>query len=81
MKRIVHLRTYGLGILIFVLFSTYSLAQVGIGNVNPNTNALLEVGDGTDTKGIIFTKSCFKQQLMPLPPISTRTRYDCIQYR
>ena len=31
-------------------------AQVGIGNTNPNPNALLEIGDGTDSGGIILPR-------------------------
>ncbi len=49
-------KTQFLGLL-FILFISFSvIAQVGIGNTSPNTNSLLEVGDGTDTKGIILPR-------------------------
>ena len=41
-------------LLFFLCSSLY--AQVGIGTTNPNTDALLEVGDGTDTGGIILPR-------------------------
>jgi len=48
---------YTLRLSIILLFINTSLfAQVGIGNTSPNTNALLEVGDGTDTGGIILPR-------------------------
>jgi hypothetical protein len=41
-------------IIIFLCFTTYS--QVGIGNTNPDPDSLLEVGDGTDTQGILLPR-------------------------
>jgi hypothetical protein len=41
-------------IIIFLCFTTYS--QVGIGNTNPDPDSLLEVGDGTDTQGILIPR-------------------------
>jgi hypothetical protein len=43
-------------ILFFFLISFNSFAQVGIGNINPNNDALLEIGDGTDTGGVILPR-------------------------
>ncbi len=43
--------------LLFTLFLSFTtIAQVGIGNTNPDSDALLEVGDGTDTKGILLPR-------------------------
>ena len=41
----------------FVFFQGFStIAQVGIDNTNPNSDALLEIGDGTDTGGVILPR-------------------------
>jgi len=43
--------------LVFIFYQGYSsFAQVGIGNTSPNSDALLEVGDGTDTGGVILPR-------------------------
>ncbi len=39
-------------ILTFLMLSVLSYAQVGIGNTNPNSNALLDVGTNTSTAGL-----------------------------
>jgi len=49
-------RTYAISILILLFISSINYAQVGIGNTNPNTNSLLEVGDGTDTGGVLLPR-------------------------
>ena len=42
-------------ILILLSFiSTTSFGQVGIGTTSPNADALLEIGDGTDTEGLLL---------------------------
>ena len=42
---------------LFLLFSFNTLAQVGIGNTNPNNDALLEIGDATTTtKGLLLPR-------------------------
>lgn len=39
------------------LFSFNGFAQVGIGNTNPNSNAILEIGDAiTNTKGLLLPR-------------------------
>ena len=40
----------------FILFCFASYSQVGIGNTNPNSNALLEVGNGADTGGVLLPR-------------------------
>lgn len=47
---------YIIKIIFLFLISFNSFAQVGIGNINPNNDALLEVGDGTDTGGVILPR-------------------------
>lgn len=51
MKTKLQLKSLLLSIL-FVSFSFYIEAQVGIGNTSPNSDALLDVGTNTSTKGI-----------------------------
>ncbi len=41
---------------IIFLFPFNFIAQVGIGNTNPNTNALLEIGDSTDSGGVLIPR-------------------------
>ena len=43
--------------LLLMLLSFSFYGQVGIGNTNPNSNALLEVGDGTDTGGVLLPRA------------------------
>jgi hypothetical protein len=60
-------KTYTIG-LFFTLFSyAISNAQVGIGNTNPNSNALLEVGDGTDTGGVLLPRVSLTATNNPSP--------------
>jgi len=48
---------YTLRLSIILLFINTSLfAQVGIGNTSPNVNSLLEIGNGTDTKGVLLPR-------------------------
>lgn len=58
MKRITSQRFRELAILSILIFTTPLLyAQVAIGNTNPNTNALLEIGDATTTtKGLLLPR-------------------------
>lgn len=43
--------------LFFSLFClTITNAQVGIGNINPNSDALLDIGDGTDEGGVLLPR-------------------------
>lgn len=42
---------------LFTLFLSFTtIAQVGIGNTSPNANSLLEIGNGTDTKGVLLPR-------------------------
>jgi hypothetical protein len=58
MKRSTSLRFRELAILLVLIFTTSHLyAQIGIGNTNPNTDALLEIGDATTTtKGLLLPR-------------------------
>jgi hypothetical protein len=68
MKRSTSLRFRGLIPLIIIFLPFISLqAQVGIGNVAPNSDALLEVGDGTDTQGILLPRVALTMTTSPLP--------------
>jgi len=56
MKHLYSLKTYSIGLFLIFIISFSGLSQVGIGNTNPNADALLEVGDGTDTGGVILPR-------------------------
>lgn len=58
MKRSTSLRFRELFPLIFIFFISIPVqSQVGIGNTNPDTNALLEIGDATTTtKGLLLPR-------------------------
>ncbi|NND62339.1 MAG: hypothetical protein HKN48_04005 [Flavobacteriaceae bacterium] len=44
-------------LLFFILFTCFAtIAQVGIGNTNPDSSSLLEIGTGTDTAGILIPR-------------------------
>ena len=43
-------------ILLLTLYVTSCYSQVGIGNTNPKSSTLLEIGDGTDTAGLLVPR-------------------------
>lgn len=64
---------YSLPILLF-FFSLNSFAQVGIGNTDPSSASLLDIGDGThdNTKGILIPRVSL-ESLTTLSPITPAT--------
>ncbi len=67
MKTIYPSKTYTISVFLFLLFSTITIAQVGIGNTSPNANSLLEIGDGTDTKGVLLPRVSLSTTNSPSP--------------
>ncbi|NGX83475.1 hypothetical protein [Aequorivita sp. KMM 9714] len=70
---------YSLPILLF-FFSLESFAQVGIGNTNPSSASLLDIGDGTDdnTKGILIPRVNLTN-LNSLSPIEQNPATDQVE--
>tara|TARA_R110000787_G_scaffold282235_1_gene394005 strand:- start:5955 stop:6692 length:738 start_codon:yes stop_codon:yes gene_type:complete len=57
---------------VFALFISSNLnAQVGIGTTSPNSDALLEIGDGTDTKGLILPRVSLSTGTISAAPLSS----------
>lgn len=60
-------KIYLLCIFFITIFSYSGFAQVGIGNTNPNSDSLLEVGDGTDTGGVLLPRVSLTATNSPSP--------------
>ncbi len=56
-----------LGLILFSFISFQTIAQIGIGNTNPNTNSLIEIGNGTDTKGVLLPRVSLVATTNPSP--------------
>lgn len=63
--------TYHVITLFIILFSvTKSFSQVGIGNTDPNSSTLLEIGDGTDSAGLLVPRVALSAANVAAPVVN-----------